>query len=185
MLLAREARVVDNPRAPRDVPARPANRPRHASLLSVVLLLASCPLGDCWPEVVATVRVGHGVDVPEDVSIFVVEVPRIYESDVVGTNDQGIPIGNQYGSARPIPRATHGDRVFEATFRGVGTVTWYYAFADLNSNGKLDPGEPFGVDPVNPRGAGCAALHTSISVDRVYACSRYGYWECWPSMEPR
>ena len=159
---------------------------RRAFVRALLPALCGCvPLGDCWPEVSANVTIEPRLPLRDDATLFIVTVTKVRNDDVTGTNEQGIPIGNDKGHAEPVARG--GDpsgRSFRGAFRGMNTgPTWYYAFADLNGNRTLDPGEPFGVDPGNPHSVDCTLQHTSITLDRIYACSQYGYWKCWPSTD--
>ncbi|HET6283542.1 MAG TPA: hypothetical protein VFH73_21475 [Polyangia bacterium] len=145
-----------------------------ASFLTLTLSLTGCPFGDCWGTADITVSVDKGLSPPSRVQVRVVEVTRILKSDVTGTTPEGLPIGP----------AVENRRILEVTFdpaTGTGQAhdgmtdpypTWYYAFVDLDDNGRLDSGEPFGTDPRNPSsssgGPTCKSEHYqgSITINR-------------------
>jgi hypothetical protein len=145
-----------------------------ASFLTLGLFLTGCPFGDCWGTADITVTVDRSISRPPGASVLVAEVVRINRSDVTGTSPEGLPIG---------PSA-EAPRIFDLTVDSVtatGQVhdlmtdpypTWFYAFVDLNSNRRLDSGEPFGVDPKNPSssggGPGCSSdrYQGAITINR-------------------
>jgi hypothetical protein len=140
-------------------------------LLSSSLLLTGCP-GDCWGTADISVTVDESLHVDSGAPILVAEVSRIEDADVTGTSPEGLPIGPRAATPTILPVT-----IDSATAVGhahddltVPYPTWYYAFVDLNDNGRLDPGEPFGTEshnPNNPAGT-CGDFRGSILIDRPF-----------------
>ena len=118
---------------------------------------ASCvPMGDCWPTVTPEIEFAPVVS-DRSLPIVVAGASRIYEQDVPGVDQQGVPIAPRglipFGSEKP--------------FWGNPYPTWYIAFLDTNGNNQLDPGELFGVDPKNPRPGTCDPYTVVIEIDSI------------------
>jgi hypothetical protein len=144
-----------------------------AAWVGLALSLTGCPVsGDCWGTADIAITVAPQVDVPSSPRVIVAEVFRIQPGDVTGTTADGLPVG---------PNAEHPNEenaTYDVDAR-IGTArydmtdpypVWYYAFIDLNDNGHLDSGEPFGVDPRNPSTTGdnrCGNYSGSIVIDKT------------------
>lgn len=133
-------------------------------------LLTGCPTSDdCFPAVGESIRIADNIEIPTlPRSLLVVDVARIRSGDVTGTDAWGIPQGpaadEAVGDAIPLEE---GVRAYVWSSIGVPYPTWYYAFVDLNGSGRLESGEPFGVDRNNPVDSGCRDYHGSIVIDLV------------------
>jgi hypothetical protein len=127
--------------------------------------------GDCWPPVTANVRISPQFASEAGAPVVVAGAVRIHDADVSGVDFQGVPIA----ADRLTPHATRVTRMTTRAesleFRGFPYPTWYVAFLDLDADRTLDPGEPFGVDPLNPRDTGCKAHTTEIEIDTVRSTS--------------
>jgi len=117
--------------------------------------------------VTARIRVKAEFLVQDLVPIVVAGATRIYDEDVSGVDEQGVPIARR--GLLPFATDTASAMAIGVTFPGLPYPTWYVAFVDLNGNGSLDTGEPFGVDPRNPLDTGCDAHTTTIEIDALRA----------------
>ena len=144
-----------------------------AAWMGLALSLTGCPFsGDCWGTADIAITVAPQIDVPSSPRVIVAEVFRIQSGDVTSTTADGLPMGPSAES--PIEeRATYDvdTRTGAARYEMTDPYpAWYYAFIDLNENGHLDSGEPFGVDPHNPSTTGengCGNYSGSIVIDKT------------------
>ena len=143
---------------------------RIALCMSAASLSGCLPIGDCWPTVTAHVTLDSKIDVPEAAQVILMHAHRFYDTDVTGTDSQDIPVGSTIRSVGdPVGRIVAGQpSTFKIQFRGYPIPAWYYAVVDLNNNGDLDQGEPFGVDAQNPINTGCRPHKTTITIERIY-----------------
>jgi hypothetical protein len=138
------------------------------ALIAVSTVLWGCvPFGDCWPPVTANIRVSPEFTGHLSSPIVIAGVPRIYDADVSGVDDQGIPVPQDRLAPFATGAASGAAHAATLTFRGYPYPTWYVAFLDLNENRSLDPGEPFGVDPRNALDTGCDPHSTTIEIDTL------------------
>jgi len=148
---------------------------KQAIVLALAPFACGCvPFGDCWPPVTANVRVSPQFSDQLSSPVVVAGVPRIYDADVTGVDAQGVPV-TQRGLA-PFASGTAGGAAHAVTlsFRGYPYPMWYVAYLDLNENRSLDTGEPFGVDPLNPRDTHCDAHTTTIQINAPRTASLVG-----------
>jgi hypothetical protein len=139
-----------------------------ASKAAVILTLSAsatgcAPFERCWPDVTAQVHRSPSVQVAGDPSLVVAAFVTSAEAGVTETDPQGLPVG---GPAMTVFAASQSG-VTSVVFRGEPAPSWYVAFLDLDGNRRLDVGEPFGIDPENPRPATCDPYTTSILIDRI------------------
>jgi hypothetical protein len=142
---------------------------RISLLLALPLVISGCPFGDCFPDWTITVMLAEGIDAPSG-EVMVVSVSDIGGDDVTGTNAQGIPEGPAAEMAEPSPISAPppGGRTTATYEQRVPYETWHYAFVDLDGNGVLSSGDPFGVSDENPIDRDCDSYETTIVIDGTY-----------------
>jgi hypothetical protein len=140
-------------------------------LLAVIIIATATsgclPFGDCWPPVTAQVSISPEFADKASVPIIVAGVPRIYDTDVSGVDQQGVPVSPDGLTPFATGSASGTTRSVTLAFHGYPYPTWYVAFLDLNGNRSLNIGEPFGVDPLNPQDTFCNAQNSKIDIATV------------------
>lgn len=152
--------------APRVIRCTP---PRLALVLLVPALCTVLGGCDCWGTLETTVKIESAIPTSSGARLYVVQVAKIRDSDVTGTDELGLPQGD--GSHVKALTFELEDGVVEY----VGTddlvspyPTYSYAYIDANENGVLDSQDPFGVAATNPIDVDCDAYATTISLDQIY-----------------
>ncbi|MDY0059177.1 MAG: hypothetical protein RBU45_05150 [Myxococcota bacterium] len=155
-------------------PVSPARAVLGALLtLPLLLSLPGCPMGDCWGEITVDVTIAEGFGVPAGTRLALVVLVDIGERKVSGVDAQGLPIPAAGHANLLTPRETitlaADQRTASYTDENLPPYpTYVYAFLDLDEDGVLDPGEPFGVAPANPYDRECSTFAVSVLIDRTY-----------------
>ncbi|XXX80664.1 hypothetical protein WMF30_18065 [Sorangium sp. So ce134] len=148
---------------------------RSASLRVLPLLalfttaLTGCPMAaDCFPNATVHVTLDSAVDAPPGTPLVIASVSQIYDSDITGTDERGLPVGramdqNVGGVGRTVDIVPN-ERSYTATIGVDPYPTYYFAFVDLDRDGWPDPDEPLGVDPENPIDSGCDEPTRAITI---------------------
>jgi hypothetical protein len=128
--------------------------------------LTGCPMaGDCFPVATVQVTLDSAVDVPPGTQLAIVAVSRIYDSDVTGTDERGLPVGPAADKAvNHSLEITSNERSYAAKVDVVPYPTYYFAFVDLDGDGHPGADEPLGVDTGNPVDSGCDEPTRSITI---------------------
>lgn len=133
----------------------------------LTLFTAGCPFnGECFPDETVVVTVDEAFDASPG-KVVAVSVDDFSDGDVTGVDDKGIPQGAAEGT-HEVATIDPTTRSGSVTFFGSIAETYFYAFIDLNDNGALDAGEPFGVASGNPSDQGCDDLTVQVRIDSTY-----------------